>query len=72
MLPLPLLNLAAAVALAIVDEEGIQHFSQDIILPSFEALNDELGSRIRHLSVITFEAVVDFVLIYRSQISLRS
>ena len=54
-------NLAATVALALVDEEGIRHFIQDIIIPSTEALNDEIGSRILHLSVITFEAVVDFV-----------
>ena len=65
MSPLPLSNLASTVALAIVDEESIRHFIQGVILPSFDALNDELGSRILHLSLITFEAVVDFVPIYR-------
>ena len=54
-------NLAATVAIALVDEEGICDFIQDIILPSTDALNDEIGSRILHRSLITFEAVVDFV-----------
>ena len=60
-------NLTATLALALVDEECIRHFIQDLILPSLDALNDELGTRMLHLSrtSITYEAVVDFVTIYR-------
>ena len=53
-------------------EECIRHDIQDLIRPSTEALNDELGSRMLHRSSIMFEAVVDFVTFLGWKISMQS